>query len=322
MSQYQIVQLQDTQDPSILRFPVTPVEALVQSVNERTTPLIVQLSQWSDNLLAPTAANQYAYKPTANVVCVSSEYGSSFVWSPGSEPQDGKLYMWSGRLYVKCTGNAGTSLEPLVLPDTTGYAERYEGPFAVSYLKLGSGACACDVAAGKVFAPWSAYNVPVSSGIVVSSASDLYIVGSSGTSMSFKYTTDEFMHGHMRTRIAHNAGGRMVQYQYGDILFGGVTSSSGPTPPTPTPPFGDMDYTPISVYGGGSPEGYLVYSQIAATDGRQHTGDVSYSVISSYVDGSGVLLSDLSLTQIDSTDGQIHSGAIQYTPVNSSVIYA
>ena len=101
MAQFQIIQLKDPQTQTTLQFPVTPVESLVQSINERTTPLIIMLSQWSETPTAPTEANQYAYKPTSKVVCVSSASGNTFTWSAGAAPVAGKLYMWNGTLYVK-----------------------------------------------------------------------------------------------------------------------------------------------------------------------------------------------------------------------------
>lgn len=114
MAQFQIIQLKDPASPSTLQFPVTPAESLVQSINERTTPLIIMLSQWSDTLTTPTEANQYAYKPTSKLVCVSSASGSSFVWSAGTAPVAGKLYMREGTLYVKSA--AGGNLSILQMP--------------------------------------------------------------------------------------------------------------------------------------------------------------------------------------------------------------
>lgn len=107
MSQFQIIQLKDPTDPSTLQFPVTPAESLVESINSRSTPLIIVLSQWDDTLTTPTAANQYAYKPTSKLVCVSSASGSSFTWSAGTAPAAGKLHMWNGTLYVKSASGGG-----------------------------------------------------------------------------------------------------------------------------------------------------------------------------------------------------------------------
>ena len=325
MPEYQIIQLHDSVDSTTLQFPKVPLEALIEDPNQRLVPFgipvrAVVLTSMASAFSPPEKANQRYYNTESHKLYTAIRSGAALVWDAGEYPQDGILYkvsqpgVMSDTLYVKSIGTEGVGLAKLAFDRTV----TYSGPFAVGYTRYTDGTCNCSVASGKVFAPWSAYDVPLESGIVVSANEDLYIVGSSGASaILFQYTTNPVMQGDMRTRIARNAGGVMIQCQYGDILLAGITSSSGPTPPTPS---GDLDYIPISTYpAGATPQGSLTYIQIEATDGQQHSGTLGYIEISSYVPSSGgqVLLSDLTALQINSTDGQQHSGALQYIPINT-----
>lgn len=279
MSTYQVIQLHDSVDSTTLQFPKVPLEALIEDPNHRLTPFGIPVRAVVLTSMAPTSsppekANQRYYNTESHKLYTAIQSGAALVWDDGEYPQDGILYKvsqpgaTSDTLYVKSIGMDGVGLAKLTFDRTVAYS----GPFAVGYTRYTDGTCTCSVDSGKVFAPWSAYDVPLESGIVVSANEDLYIVGSSGASaISFQYTTNPVMQGDMRTRVAHNAGGVMIQCQYGDILLAGITSSSGPTPSS------DLACIPISTYpAGATPQGSLTYTQIEATDGQQHSGVLQF----------------------------------------------
>lgn len=118
MSRYEIIQFHDSVDSTTLQFPVVPLEAIVESVDARSTPIgipasVTSLSYMTSTAVAPTSSGQKYYNTSDHKIYTAVSSGAAYVWNAGEEPAAGTLYRGkisgatSDTLYIKSVDYEG-----------------------------------------------------------------------------------------------------------------------------------------------------------------------------------------------------------------------